>query len=231
MKTILKTILLIASLLAVKDIESQSLLESSRQEIELSNQQKVVLFSTKDCQSCYYFLPLNFRYSFNTDSIPEVSFVSWKNDDNTKTIGGILHFLTLWGLSVEQEEELQSTLINEIDSNGVILGTALVEGNAPDSKIQLQGDDKLTTILENSLTSRSLVATTPGAKMALSFKFEEPSIKPILELLTKPKKIKTELLVELKYQVLSQHTGMPTYQRIKMKLPLASLFSLIQQNQ
>lgn len=214
-------------------LEGQYLLEASAQELILPDRLKVTVLASRDCSECYYYLPAQFRYSFKQDSVPEISFVSWKNDENTETIGAILHFLTLWGLTASQEEDLQNTLIAEVDSSAVLMGGALVESPFPEAKIALAGkeSDEYKEIFESALTSQSMVATTPGGKMAMSFRFGEDAIAQVMKLLSKPEKIKTELSVSLKYKVLTADYGIPDYRELVLTLPLSELFKIIRINQ
>lgn len=224
-------LLLVLAFLMTNQLEGQYLMEASQQELTLEDRLKVSVLSTRDCSECYYYLPTQFRYSINNDSVPEISFVSWKNDDNTETIGAILHFLTLWGLSASQEEALQNALVGEVDSNAVLMGAALVESPFPEAKIVLTGKDDYKEIFEAALSSQSMVATTPGGKMAMSFRFKEDSIAEVMKLLTKPEKIKTELWVPLKYKVLSAPYGIPEYRELNLTLSLSELFKMIRINQ
>lgn len=218
-------------ILIANRLEAQYLLESSARELILPDQLSVTVLSSRDCRECYYYLPAQFRYSFNQDSIPEISFVSWKNDDNSETVGAILHFLTTWGLTASQEENLQTVLTTEVDSNAVLMGGAVVESLEPEAKIKLTGKDEYKDIFEAALTSQSLVTTTPGGKMAMSFRFGEDTIAQVMKLLSKPDKVKMELVVPLKYQVLSKSYGVPEYRRLNLTLPISKLFKMIRTNQ
>lgn len=212
-------------------LHSQYLQEASLEKLILADSQEVSVLAARECRECYYYLPVNFRYSFDKNQTPEISYVSWKNDEGTKTVGGILHFLTVWGLSAQQEEELQQQLIGRVDSNGVIMGAAVVESLSPQSKIQLIGEDEWTGMFQEALTSQSLVATTPGGKMAMSFRFREEAAPRIEKLLERPEKIKTLLQLELKYQVIEAGTGIPIYRQLRLQLPLTYLFKMIRKKE
>ncbi len=67
----------------------------------------------KTFSSEYYYLPTNLRLSRKRNNIPEFLFMKYTSEERSDAggvNGALMHFLMEWGLTPEQEEELQSKL-------------------------------------------------------------------------------------------------------------------------
>lgn len=135
----------------------------------LINKEEVQLFPAQDKPLGFYYLPNNLRLSTTERLQPEFLFMSWKSEASAETDNGVMHWLLTWGLSKEQEKEVQKCLIAKVDSNAIVMGALTVE--APE-KFLLSGKNKdLIALLQGSLSSGAGIPTQPGGKSASSFRF------------------------------------------------------------
>ena len=204
-------------------ISAQNLAMKSRYSDMLKCGNTITMYATTDCSSCYYYLPTKLTISRKADGTPEISLVTWKNDDNSKVIGGILHFLVSWGIGQEDEDYIGSRLRSKVDSAAVVLGPASVQ---PTSDSPRFGDDDLATLLTSHLTSLPPAPTTPGAKMAFSFRFDEEGIEKLMKYVDSPSRAGTKLMVAYTYMLVKEN-GMTATGDVLLELPLSDLFKLI----
>lgn len=176
---------------------SQMLAEDSRLELRSTKGEDIILYSAYDCNQCYYYLPSSLRISTNGRT-PETSFVLWHEEKTAKAIGGILHVLVEWGLKAGIDKEVQTMLRSSRDSFGVIMGPVVVSTS---NHNVIEGDGRLSEILMASLTNTPSVPTTPGAKMALSFRFAEKEIEDFLYYVKHPHKAASTLRITYTYDV------------------------------
>src|SRR6186713_2560141 len=65
----------------------------------------------------YYYLPTNLRLSKKDDGTPEFIFVKYTTEENEAAggvQGALMHFLMEWGLTPDQEKELQQKIKEKI---------------------------------------------------------------------------------------------------------------------
>lgn len=147
--------------------------------INLNESVSVLLYQGRDCVHCYYYLPKQFTVAGNADSqTPEVSLVTWADEDSNKVVGGILHFLIEWKLTSEEETVLRQTVRAKFDSTAVIAGPALVRVHKP---AKIAGGSSLAQVFRDGLSGYPLTASSPGSKMAFSFRFDEAGIGNIID--------------------------------------------------
>ena len=179
----------------------QILTEATRVAYKNASCDEVILYAAQDCAHCYYYQPVDFRISSKPDGTPEISLVTWKSDNESKIIGGVLHLLTTWGLTAEREKGTQTFLRSAVDSLGTLMGPSTI--TATPETLTIHGDDKLATILKRSLSNVPLAPLTPGSKTALSFRFNEDVIDDVLDYLKNPGKTTTSLKALYTYEVTS----------------------------
>lgn len=179
----------------------QILAEATRVAYKSASCDEVILYAAQDCAHCYYYQPVDFRMSSKPDGTPEGSFVTWKNDNESKIIGGVLHLLTTWGLTAEREKATQAFLRSTVDSLGTLMGPSTIRAT-PES-LTIHGDDKLAKILKRSLSNVPLAPLTPGSKTALSFRFNEDVIADVLDCLKNPGKTTASIKALYTYEVTS----------------------------
>jgi hypothetical protein len=216
--------LLIILLLMPAALLAQDMTRSSRYTDVLKSGSRVTLYAMRDCASCYYYLPTNFAIARKSDGTPEISLITWKNDENSKVIGGILHFLVSWGIGQEDEACISSRLRSKVDSSAVVMGPALVHATLDSPKFSK--DDDLANLLISHLTAVPTVPTTPGAKMAFSFRFGEDAIERLMKYVDTPTKAVTNLVLVYTY-MLVEDNGLTTQHEVQLELRLADILKLI----
>lgn len=193
---------------------------------ELKDQTKTVVFPAKDCANCYYYIPSHFRISFNESKQAEVSLLKISESENDPVTGGFLHTLFVWGLDAARDTELQNLIQTKVDSLGVLLGATTAVNDPVVPGIKIAGKDELARTFRAGLKSSSGTATTPGSKMALSFRFDEAQMKVLQEALDDPK-FKSDAAVEINLLV-SVNTEWSTQEiPIQLKVPFTDLFPYI----
>lgn len=174
MRTVNPTMLCFAGLLAFHGASGQILLKSKSIEAKLTDGTVVTVmaaFDKEQTNSRYYYLPANLRISTKNDGTPEFSFLTYAREDNGEVTGGILHFLVRWGLAEKQEAELQTIVRKKTDSTGTLLGAALVTPLPSPVSWEITAQTAVGKILNRSIASSGQAPTSPGSKMAISFKF------------------------------------------------------------
>lgn len=203
-------------------VNAQVLLEQSIDTLLLSDGTEVMVGNTDNCRQCFYYLPINLRLSVNKQGTPEVSFLTWKNDDESEIIGGIFHFLIVWGLAFTQEEELQRQ-IQASDSLGVLMGPITVE--TFEEYVLIEGKNELTTYLNNNNNRKTSIATTPGAKMAMSFSFDESEINEVLQVINDTETIDTKLSLPFTFDTKSTISSRFVKNNYTLSLPLQNIIN------
>lgn len=204
---------------------SQTLTEGSMIKVRPGEGQDIVLYAAEDCAHCYYYLPSDLKVSTKPgNKIPEVSLTTWKKDESSIIAGGIFHFLTSWGLSPEREKSVYK-ILSERDSLAVIMGPVLVnDGGA----VLIEGKDKLSGVLNAAWQQKPLAPTTPGAKMAFSFRFREGDIADFLHYVHHPEKTNTNLKATYTYAVKTAY-GQERINTLTLLLPFKQILSIIKE--
>jgi hypothetical protein len=188
----------------------------------LKDQTRVVVFPAKDCEHCFYYIPTHFRISFNESKQPEVSLLKISESENDPVTGGFLHTLFTWGLDSTQDTELQQLIRSKTDSLGVLLGATTAENDTTLPGIQIKGKDELSKVIRAGLKSSSGVATTPGSKMAMSFRFDEAQMKVLQEALDNTG-VKSDAVFEINLVVLVQTEWLQQRLKIGQQVKLTDL--------
>ncbi len=196
------------------------------QALVLKDQTEVVLLPAKGCEHCYYYVPANFRVSRNEAKEAELSLLKISESENSPVIGGILHVLFVWGYDASQHAELEQLIGTHTDSLGVLLGATSVEESPDAPGIKITGDDALAKVLRSGLKSSSGVATTPGSKMAMSFRFNEAEMKELQKALDDPK-LDSKSAFEINLSVLVDTEHFMKRYPLALKVKLADLLKLI----
>jgi hypothetical protein len=203
----------------------QGLTEGSAIKIPIEGSNEVVLYAAHDCVHCYYYLPTDLKVTTKPgNTIPEISLTTWKNDETSVTSGGILHFLAAWGLSAEREKTVKEILTKR-DSLAVIIGPVQVNG----ASAVIDGKDNLAEILNASLQNRPLAPTTPGSKMAFSFRLTERNIADFLYYTNHPEKTNSKLKTTYTYAVRTAD-GQERINVVVLSLPFKKILTLIKES-
>ena len=145
-------------------LTGQTLDGDSLQPVSLKDGTSVILCRSNDDPTAYYYLPKDLTLS-RRNGIPEISLMIYTNE-NKEITGGILHVLLTWGLSEDQEKELQQH-ITTLDSVGILRGAADIALNT--GILEFDQKNVFAKGLERSSSQQIKVATQPIHKTAASF--------------------------------------------------------------
>jgi len=120
----------------------------------------------------YRYLPANLTIARRRDGPLEFSFLPYRKNEGDELEGGIMHFLLRWGLSENQENELEKALRSDVDSLGTVAGAASVRAWEDGSSWQITSRGAIGSILNRAVASAGHVPTVPGSKLAISFRFD-----------------------------------------------------------
>lgn len=209
------------------NVYGQTLDGNSKLSFTLSDKTEVTLFANfydHEDYRAYYYLPVNLRIALRDDSIPEFSFMSFRQAEGEDISGGLLHWLLTWGLTKEQQEEIQEQLYATTDSSAILMGAVAVEAS---ESFQITSDEPIADILRNSLTSKGNIPLNPGGKLAASFLFSGEDAVKVEEAIKKHKKV-AATTVKFKFQYSLQETRgagrIPVTKSISIERSLSELF-------
>jgi len=156
----------------------------------LSDSSEVKVISRRGEPGIYYYFPTQLRLAQNRQGENEISFLGIREAEGQELEGAILHWLFTWGLSREQQEELDSLLKVRIDSTALLWG-ALPLSLHPDSPhphfVSEEGSD-LKKVLESHLSSQGQVPNFPGGKWAASYNLDRAGAKKVEDAIRNPEK-------------------------------------------
>lgn len=136
----LKIILIALVITPFSLIKAQTLAANSKLDISLTSLgENITVFAeiinnSDDFSNNYYYLPANLRVAKKDNNEPQFIFGNYQTDDGSYQ-SGILHFLVEWGLTKEQELELQSEIRRKTGNNrAIVKGIATSNNTAANSK-------------------------------------------------------------------------------------------------
>lgn len=136
----------------------------------LTSKEEIILFPNREEVPGYYYLPCNLRLSSTSEQQPEFLFMTWKSSSATQTDNVVMHWLLTWGLTAEQEKEVQVCLHTQVDSTALLLGAVNVE--TPEKMLWSGKNTTYAQLLQNTLSAGANVPTLPGGKSASSFRLK-----------------------------------------------------------
>jgi hypothetical protein len=211
--------------LACITVQSQVLIDELRVEIKTAGGLEVQAYASMECRVCYYYLPVGLRLSrMKNSNVPQISLLTWKDDETSNVSGGILHLLLEWGLNAQEENEVKHALRLKRDTTAVLIGPAMVFVS---SGLAVSGKDHLAFLLRKCLTSESATAAMPGSAMAMSFRFSENEIDDFLQYKRNPGKSTAALEASYKYEVMTS-SGSET-RNVVIGLPFSQILNQIKE--
>lgn len=174
-------------------VNAQSLTENGKLNFEINERSTVMLFPQNDCEACYYYLPTELVLS-QKNGKPEVSLLTWDATDGQEA-GAILHFLLKFELTNTQQKTLKEKIRLKTESEAVIMGPVNLDHK--DQKLFFDGDADFSEFLNDNLTNLPLAPTTPGAKMAFSFRFRGNEVDELQSFISD--QAKNNVFVTVKY--------------------------------
>ena len=175
----------------------------------IENTIEVELVKKDDCDQCYYYLPANLKLSIEKDK-PEISLIKWDKEGDTEA-GGILHFLVHWELDKMQQIQLEDSIELRKGKKAVIMGSMSVDALPVDQFFH--GEEAVVDVLNNCLNHMPPIATTPGAKMAFSFRLGSEDLKVLENYLDKLNDSEAEL--RLPYSFMSNQRDLVRSLKLK----------------
>ncbi|MEP6793322.1 MAG: hypothetical protein ABJB16_03275 [Saprospiraceae bacterium] len=146
----------------------------------------------------YYYLPANLRLAIKKDKTPEFSFLTYKSADGNEIDGAILHLLFEWGLTADQEKEIDKKIKSTLDSNAVLAGVISLEIPEKIPSFLISGDSELAKILGSRWSQPPVASVIPGTRMAISYRLTAAEAKLFEAALIQPSKF-DGISVELKF--------------------------------
>jgi hypothetical protein len=172
---------------------AQILDEATCKEAHLRDGVEVKACATADNKSSFYYLPHTLQLCVSNGT-PQISLMVYKEKANDKITGGILHLLYQWGLTHEQEEELQQ-LLSAIDSTAVLMGPAdITFDNNANLKFKPE-EESIAAILNTSLSQPLKIPPTASGKSAASFQLSAGNASTIWNSFMNPDLAKDAALV------------------------------------
>src|SRR5690606_6371297 len=162
----------------------------------------------------YYYLPTNMRLSKKPDGTPEFIFVKYTTEEEAAAggaQGALMHFLMEWGLTPEQEKELQNKIADKLgDLKSVNPKYAEVKNPKVLGPVTLKSDVEGETfrIVSGTLTNEKFtpnMVTTgkapllPGSKMAVAAILEKNGAQLLAATFEKARSI-TDVSLNLRFQ-------------------------------
>jgi hypothetical protein len=148
----------------------------------------------------YYYLPCNLRLSKKKDGTPEFLFLKFTSDDKNATgvaQGGLLHLLMEFGLTQEQEKELQG-LLKAKNKEAVLKGAADVDPDG-DNSVRIISATLNTKEMTRNLVFNGKAPTFPGSKIAVAAMLDKQGAQIFAATLEKTKSI-SDLSINLSWQ-------------------------------
>jgi hypothetical protein len=207
--------LLIVAAIVPQISPAQTLDYNNKVEIALNDGLNIVLYGKAPALGStalsgeYYYLPTNIRLSKREDGVPKFLFIKYTTDakeTNGGVQGALMHFMMEWGLTTQQEQELQSKLEQKLQSSagGV---RPVVKG-----PVELESGENSFSIISASLSdekSAKIMHTGrapafPGATLAASIKMDKYAAQLMSTTLEKTRSISDlSLKLDLKYKLLT----------------------------
>ena len=123
----------------------------------------------------YYYVPVNLQFATTKHKEPEFSFMEYK--DGETIAGAIMHFLISWGLTKDQLNEAQDSLLVTKGEDARLMGAVIPEVVDADNGFAIEGKSSLVKILNRARVSVGKTPTMPHTKIAASFQFSQKDSK------------------------------------------------------
>ncbi|WP_203258782.1 hypothetical protein [Hyunsoonleella ulvae] len=169
---LLKNFILLGFLVCAFACYTQTLDASEKLTIKLSDSSEVYIYKSvngfDETSDEYYYLPSHLKFSVTKSKEPEFSLLMYAEKNGNQ--GGILHFLTTWGLTLQQRNEAESILRSIKGNDARLMGAVTPELDTEHSKLYITGSSPLVDVLNTSATTIGKTPTFSNSKTACSFK-------------------------------------------------------------
>ena len=162
----------------------------------------------------YYYLPTNLRLSKKDDGTPEFIFVKYTTEENEAAggvQGGLMHFLMEWGLTPDQEKELQQKIKEKIgDLQNVnpkysavqdpkVIGPATLKSDVEGETFRIVSGTLTNQKFTPNMVTSGKAPLLPGAKMAVAAILEKNGAQLLAATFEKARSI-TDVSLNLRFQ-------------------------------
>ena len=162
----------------------------------------------------YYYLPTNLRLSKKEDGTPEFIFVKYTTEENAAAggvQGALMHFLMEWGLTPDQERELQVKIAEKLgDLRNVnalysevrdpkVLGPVTLKSNVEGETFRIVSGTLTNEKFTPNMVTSGKAPLLPGAKMAVAAILEKNGAQLLAATFEKARSI-TDVSLNLRFQ-------------------------------
>jgi hypothetical protein len=175
-------------------------------EIKTADKIKVYVMPGFDMDGAhtYYYLPANLRLSSRPDLTPEFSFMTYNTGSQEELAGAILHFLLVWGLTPNQQKDVEMILRSSLDSLAIVAGAVSLEAPLNSKSFTFEGNTELAHILQTQWSEEPVAPVLPGTKIAVSYKLDKEEARLFKESLESPSAF-DKIQVALNFQIRGGH--------------------------
>ena len=147
----------------------------------------------------YYYLPCNLRLGLRPDAVPEFLFTKFTTESRTGVSGAIMHFLMEWGLTQDQQKELDAALQKQTgNKEAKVMGTVDLSTDKDGGSFQIIS----ATLSDKSMATAILNGSAPvvaGGKVAVATRLTADGAQLLASSFEKAKSI-ADLSIELRYK-------------------------------
>jgi len=147
----------------------------------------------------YYYLPCNLRLGLRPDAVPEFLFTKFTTESRTGVSGAIMHFLMEWGLTQDQQKELDAALQKQTgNKEAKVMGTVDLSTEKDGGSFQIIS----ATLSDKSMATAILNGSAPviaGGKVAVATRLTADGAQLLASSFEKAKSI-ADLSIELRYK-------------------------------
>lgn len=148
----------------------------------------------------YYYLPVNLRLARRADKTPEFLLLKYTTESRAEkggVQGGLLHFLTEWGLEPQQEEELRGKLKKE-HGNAELMGAVPVMPDGDTGSFQIISATLTDKSFAPSVIASGKAPLVPGGKAAAAARLTAEGAQLLDATLSKSRSI-ADVTLQLSY--------------------------------
>lgn len=162
----------------------------------------------------YYYLPTNLRLSKKEDGTPEFIFVKYTTEETAEAggvQGALMHFLMEWGLTPDQENELQQKIASKLGDlknvnpryaevqNPKVLGPATLKSDVEGETFRIVSGTLTNEKFTPNMVTSGKAPLLPGSKMAVAAILEKNGAQLLAATFEKARSI-TDVSLNLRFQ-------------------------------
>jgi hypothetical protein len=106
----------------------------------------------------------------------------------------------VWGLTPEQEKEIEKSIQANVDSNAIVAGSISLQVPAKEPSFTITGKSNVAEVLRTKWSMPPVASVIAGTKMALSYRLDSHDAGLVMEAIHNPDKLR-DIHVVLHYQL------------------------------